>query len=199
MKVNLQRAQEEVLLYHLEESTEKGQLVRRVFAKMRVPVRTITDEMLGETLGYAAGLVGFGPSGEAYTGPGVESEVLIMNSFTEKRMNEMFRLFREHQVPPIPLKAVITENNKKWRLIDLFSELDQERVMIAGYRKLQDMIGQAAKRKAEDADPEAWSRLEAAVERAGQLLTGKAEPSLAYLEETIAQLTDALAAVPAAE
>ena len=51
----------------------------------------------------------------------------------------------------------------------------------------------------EDAGPEAWSRLEAAVERAGQLLTGKAEPSRAYLEETIAQLTDALAAVPAAE
>ena len=52
---------------------------------------------------------------------GFEEEVLVMKGFTKTKYGpDKLKEFQRKNIPPVALKAVLTEHNSKWRCIDFF-------------------------------------------------------------------------------
>ena len=56
----------------------------------------------------------------------IPEKVLVLHGFGERKLNEMLNQFRKTKVPPIALKAVLTEHNCGWSFYELYQELRQE-------------------------------------------------------------------------
>lgn len=56
----------------------------------------------------------------------ISEKVLVLHGFGERKLNEMLNQFRKTKVPPIALKAVLTEHNCGWSFYELYQELRQE-------------------------------------------------------------------------
>ena len=56
----------------------------------------------------------------------IPEKVLVLYGFGERKLNEMLNQFRKTKVPPIALKAVLTEHNCGWSFYELYQELRQE-------------------------------------------------------------------------
>lgn len=135
MKARVKEA-ELVLLYGLEETPSKEQKITDILKKLAMPYRALDDRMLGETLGYAAGLEGYGSSGQPYEGESIKREALLMKGLSEKRLNQLLSSLREAGAS-VHLKAVITKHNRDWKLYDLFHELQEEHDTIEAYHQLR--------------------------------------------------------------
>ena len=57
----------------------------------------------------------------------IPEKVLVLHGFGERKLNEMLNQFRKAKVPPIALKAVLTEHNCGWSFYELYQELRQEK------------------------------------------------------------------------
>ena len=67
---------------------------------------------------------------EGFSGGNVPAQipvkVLVLYGFGGRKLNEMLNQFRKAKVPPIALKAVLTEHNCGWSFYELYQELRQE-------------------------------------------------------------------------
>ncbi len=174
MKAHIKNS-ELVLLYGLQEGSEKGETVRKILQRLRMPYRILSDEMLGETLGYVAGLPGFPASASPYTGEGLGEEVLLMSGLADQRLNELLAALREGQAP-IRLKAVITPNNRGWKLFDLFHELIEEHETIGAFNRLRQTYAAAAERDVSGLPEEERAAWEQNLQKAYQILSSR-EPT----------------------
>ena len=174
MKAHIKNS-ELVLLYGLQEGSEKGETVRKILQRLRMPYRILSDEMLGETLGYVAGLPGFPASASPYTGEGLGEEVLLMSGLADQRLNELLAALREGQAP-IRLKAVITPNNRGWKLFDLFHELIEEHETIGAFNRLRQTYAAAAERDVSGLSEEERAAWEQNLQKAYQILSSR-EPT----------------------
>ncbi len=186
MKAHVKNS-ELVLLYGLQEDSEKGETVQKILKRLRMPCRILPDEMLGETLGYAAGLPGVSASASPYTGEGLGEEVLLMSGLSDSRLNELLAALREGRVS-IRLKAVITPNNRGWKLFDLFRELIEEHETIGAFNRLRQAYAAASKRDVSGLPEEQRVAWEQNLKSAFQVLSS-GEPAA---KETYQQAADAL-------
>ena len=56
----------------------------------------------------------------------IKEEMLVMKSFTSRRVDDLLANLRNAGVPRIALKAVITEQNSQWTFYELYGELRKE-------------------------------------------------------------------------
>ena len=117
--------QETVLLYNFS-GTEAGQKLKSILLKMRVRIRLVEPESYLEPVGFLAGIKGIDSSGLTYSETPFPEQMLIMRGFTGSRIDELLRELKKHRLPPIPLKAVVTENNQYWNSLQLREELIKE-------------------------------------------------------------------------
>lgn len=126
MKRKKQRDQLElVLLYHLGEDTTKGKKLIQILTQMKIASKQISEEMLGETVGFLANLGGFEKSLQPYTGVIFEDECMIMRGFSSTRMDKLLMQMRNESLT-IDLKASVTPYNRDWTLARLIQELQHE-------------------------------------------------------------------------
>ncbi len=62
--------------------------------------------------------------------------LLVMADFTERQLDALLAGLRQKGVQ-IPLKAVLTETNRRWTVLELWAELRREHEAVAGQRKEQ--------------------------------------------------------------
>ncbi|HIZ55319.1 MAG TPA: DUF3783 domain-containing protein [Firmicutes bacterium] len=124
MKARIQK--ETVLLYHLSEDTVRGKKIRDGLREMGIGIIDLSEEQLGEKLGYCAGMHGFSPAAEPYTGEVFPEEVMIMKDLSQSRLGRMFQKLQADGVELPGLKAMVTQYNKDWPLYQLFAELSRE-------------------------------------------------------------------------
>lgn len=129
--------QEQVLLYHLEETGERGAQLRQILRREGIAVREIREEMLGQSLGFCAGEAGFPADEGSYNGPVFPEEVLVFYGITGKRLDQLLRMLKEIPGGPVALKAVVTQHNKAWPVGALFEELQKEHRLMAKMREVQ--------------------------------------------------------------
>lgn len=117
-------ARETVLLYFPAKpeylAKLKGTLVR-----LGVRIRMVKPSQTAQTVGYLAGL----PDHEARPAadaPLIPQEMMVMRSFTESRMNQLFAAMRRAGIPRIDLKAVVTATNADWTFYALYEEIKKE-------------------------------------------------------------------------
>jgi hypothetical protein len=183
-------SQELVLLYQLDESTEKGSKIHAVLSTLEIPFKTIQHWEVGETIGYLAGLPGFAAASKQEPATVIEDEVLLMKDLPDSRIDRILTDFRDQGVGRIALKAVVTPNNQSWTLQALVEELRADHQIMSRYHLLHQAVQVGNRRLSESGGQN--SELTAAVE-AGQALLGAREaPELAILDTVLARLKQAL-------
>lgn len=131
----------ELVLYYTPEKSADDQKLKGVLVRLGIRIRNITPDQIYQKVGYLAGLPGFEEEPdteskeaeqqeEGFSGGNVPAQipekVLVLHGFGERKLNEMLNQFRKAKVPPIALKAVLTEHNCGWSFYELYQELRQE-------------------------------------------------------------------------
>ena len=116
---------ETVLLYNIAQ-TPLASGLKPILLKMKVRIRVISPEQYAQPLGVLAGLPGFQELDNAYEGDEFPEPMIVLCGFTDQRLDQFLRELRRKKLPPIPLKAILTQHNQKWDSITLYQELKSE-------------------------------------------------------------------------
>ena len=95
----------------------------------RVPYREAGGDMLGETVGYLAGLPGYEKATEPFPGEKSAESVMVFQGLSESRLNRVLKKLPAESADV--LKAVVTPSNRDWMLVQLISQLAGEREAFA--------------------------------------------------------------------
>lgn len=101
--------------------------LRQIFAMLRLRMRVVSPERYHIPLEELAH--GKGEPGEA--AEPVPEPMLVFCYLPQALLNQVLEVIRVANLPPIPLKAVLTETNKTWDTKQLHAELLKEREAIA--------------------------------------------------------------------
>ncbi|MFR1833769.1 MAG: DUF3783 domain-containing protein [Lachnospiraceae bacterium] len=130
----------EVVLYYNPGNAPKPALMKSVLVRMGIRIKNVTDGQTGETIGNLLGIKTEEPlnkeeentvvSQEKTDNP-IEEQMLVLYQFTERRLDQLLLQLRKAGVPKIDLKAIVTEQNSRWTLYQLYEELKKEREAFA--------------------------------------------------------------------
>lgn len=129
----------EMVLYYNPGNAPKAALMKSVLVRMGIRIKNVSKEQTGETIGNLLGIEKGEDSlkekpgeksderpNEKLGGP-IEEQILILHQFTERRLDQLLLELRKAGVPKIELKAIVTEQNSRWTLYQLYEELKKER------------------------------------------------------------------------
>ncbi len=105
--------------------------LRMAAMKLGVRVRPVEKREYLQSLGSFTGLLGTFES--VYDGENFPEPMLVLCGFSQPMVNTFLTLLKASRLPPVPLKAVLTETNQGWNSLELHDELKQEHeAMTAG-------------------------------------------------------------------
>ncbi|MHC1787069.1 MAG: DUF3783 domain-containing protein [Christensenellales bacterium] len=111
-----------LLCFNLE--GERLRAIRFLALGMGIGVRPVKGEEYGQRL---AGLLGReAPEVEPHIGEGFREEMLVMADFPSPLVNRFLDAFRHTHIPPVKLKALLTETNAAWDALTLHRNLSEE-------------------------------------------------------------------------
>lgn len=129
-------AGKEMVLYYCPRKREKNRLLKSVLIRMGIRIKNVTEEQVEERVGTLLGISGFalseGEAEEKRELPAIPEEVLVLHNFTGRRLDELLAGLRRAKVPPIPLKAVVTQTNSGWSFYELYEEIQKEHEQMRG-------------------------------------------------------------------
>ena len=115
-----------VLMYNC--SGPEFSKLRQIFAMLRLRMRVVEPSRYHITLLELSRGEGE-PAAEA--GEPLPEAMLVFCGLGQALLNQVLEIIRLAQLPPIPLKAVLTETNQGWDTPQLHQELLREREAIA--------------------------------------------------------------------
>ena len=138
MKARVPAPKERVLLYGISEETERGQAIRKTISAFGMEAKTISEDMLRQTVGWCAELPGY-PMAEKEAAEPPEApaaqEAMILCGLDRKRLDVLLAAFQAQNLQ-VSLQAVLTEYNAKWSVSDLLHELTKEHeAMLRQFKK----------------------------------------------------------------
>ena len=101
--------------------------LRQIFAMLRLRMRPVEPARYHVSLGLLA--EGMGEDGEA--AQVIPETMLVFCGLGEALLNQVLEVIRVAKLPPIALKAVLTQDNREWDTLQLYEELKKEREAIA--------------------------------------------------------------------
>ena len=114
----------ESVLYFDPHGGEQAAVLKSILVRMGVRLRNVAPEAVGQTIGCLLGRKGF-DAREAPEAPALAEPVLVLDGFTDKRLEILLREMKKNGVS-IPYKAVVTETNLGWLFHQLYDELAAE-------------------------------------------------------------------------
>lgn len=102
---------------------EEFSKLRQIFAMLRLRMRVVEPDRYHISLGELA--QGKGEPGEA--AEPLPEPMLVFCYLPQALLNQVLEVIRVAKLPPIPLKAVLTETNQSWDTHQLHQELLKER------------------------------------------------------------------------
>ena len=118
-----------VLMYNC--SGEEFSKLKQIFAMLRLRMRPVEPERYHVPLGDPA--VGRGEPGPA--AEPISEAMLVFCGMGQALLNQVLEVIRVAKLPPIPLKAVLTDSNQNWDTRQLYAELLKEREAIAAKKE----------------------------------------------------------------
>lgn len=98
--------------------------LRMAAMKLGVRVRPVEKREYLQSLGSFTGALGTFES--VYDGENFPEPMLVLCGFSQPMVNTFLSLLKASRLPPVPLKAVLTETNQGWNSLELHDELKQE-------------------------------------------------------------------------
>lgn len=118
---------ETVLLYNF---TDRDRVMRLKQALLPLGLRLVAVEKkdYNKPIGVLAGAKGMAEQPETpdYDGEGFVDEMAVLAGFTSGRIDAFIKALRKTGVGKIDYKAVLTETNKNWDSVKLFTEIKEE-------------------------------------------------------------------------
>lgn len=120
-----------VLTYHI--APAKLAKIQVLCLRLGIRVCPVLPEDYGEPLAALAGLTEKGQ----YPTPTdtFTDEMLVMAHFRPGMMDAFLNGFRQSRIPPVPLKAMLTETNAQWNSVELHRAIAEEHEMMRSARK----------------------------------------------------------------
>ena len=109
-------------------SGEQFSKLRQIFAMLRLRMRVVEPDRYHIPLEELA--KGKGEPGEP--AEPLPEPLLVFCGLPQALLNQVLEVIRLSKLPPIPLKAVMTETNRSWNTLQLHEELLKEREAMAG-------------------------------------------------------------------
>ena len=105
--------------------------LRMAAMKLGVKVRVVEKHEYLQSLGALTGeMEGFE---SFYDGENFGKPMLVLCGLSEPMVHAFLSLLKASRLPPVPLKAVLTETNRGWNSLELYDELFKEHAaMTAG-------------------------------------------------------------------
>lgn len=104
---------------------EKANRIRLLAMRFLIRVRPVSQEEFGQSLAALCGLEP--PENPAPAALPFSEEMLVLAHFSSEQISAFLGGFRQAKIPPVSLKAVLTETNASWNPVTLFSQLCEER------------------------------------------------------------------------
>ena len=104
--------------------------LRQIFAMLRLRMRPVEPDRYHIPLRELA--QGKGEPGEK--GEPLPEPMLVFCDLPQALFNQVLEVIRAAKLPPIPLKAVLTDTNRTWDTRQLHAELLKEREAIAAQK-----------------------------------------------------------------
>lgn len=114
----------ETVLFYEPAGGAQGARLKPVLVRMGVRIKNVAPDAVGQTVGHLLGRKGFDARENPET-PALADPVLVMDGFTDKRLEILLREMRKEGVA-VPYKAVVTETNLGWLFHQLYDELAAE-------------------------------------------------------------------------
>ncbi len=114
-----------VLMYNC--SGEQFSKLKQIFAMLRLRMRVVEPDRYHIPLEELSR--GKGEPGEA--AEPLPEAMLVFCGLGQALLNQVLEVIRVANLPPIPLKAVLTETNREWDTRQLYAELCREREAVA--------------------------------------------------------------------
>ena len=105
--------QPEALLYNFNDP-ERLRQIRRYLNRQKVKTRIVTAPEFLHPLGYLFEIPGFHPSSQFNLGSNFSDEMIVLKDFSSAQMDGFLAFFRENQIPPVALKAMLTPVTQHW-------------------------------------------------------------------------------------
>ena len=116
-----------VLMYNCSEEFSR---LKQIFAMLRLRMRVVEPDRYHVSLEELA--QGKGEPGEK--AQPLAEPMLVFCGLPQALLNQVLEVIRVAKLPPIPLKAVLTDTNRTWNTIQLHEELLREREAIASQK-----------------------------------------------------------------
>ena len=104
--------------------------LKQIFAMLRLRMRVVEPDRYHISLEELA-------QGNGEPGPAAEplpEAMLVFCGLGEALLNQVLEVIRVAKLPPIPLKAVLTDTNRTWSTEQLHEELLREREAVAAQK-----------------------------------------------------------------
>ncbi|GFI40492.1 DUF3783 domain-containing protein [Thomasclavelia cocleata] len=125
--------QETVLLYNIDKS-KAGKAIISILEKLNVKIIIVKSSDLMNPIGYILGEKGFERGTEALTTI-PNDDMLVMAGFEDKQIDILLQIFKEANIPFIPLKAIVTQTNVNWTFMQLLNNVKNEYFELTGMNK----------------------------------------------------------------
>ena len=115
----------QILMYNFKEDERTRQISRYLnIAGISCKTVPVTDYL--HPLGYLFEIPGFHPSSQFNLGINFNDEMIVLKDFSSAQMDGFLAFFRENQLPPVALKAMLTPVTQHWSSVQLHDELLKE-------------------------------------------------------------------------
>ena len=123
-KEAVMKNQQKILLFHVDR--EKQAQLSKLCLSMGIQMIFIEKKQYGETLGALAKIQGIPLSNTPDTGAEFPAEMMVFSGMDSQALDRFLKKYRELQIAPIALKAILTPNNIFWNPRQLYGELQKE-------------------------------------------------------------------------
>ncbi|MCM1181307.1 MAG: DUF3783 domain-containing protein [Clostridium sp.] len=117
-----------ILLFHMEPG--KAKQIEAICRPLHINVIKVKMTSYSQQLGYLAGIKGFNRQNTTYQGADFPAEMLVFSGMDSDAVDVFLAKYKEASIPPIGLKAILTEHNIFWTAETLYRELWNEHMHI---------------------------------------------------------------------
>lgn len=115
----------QILLYNIKDK-KRALDIRRVLMPLKIRIKQVIEADFGHPIGYLADIDGFDACEDLSGDFSFDDEMMVMVGLTSFEIDQVIKGFHKKRIAGIPLKAILTDENRKWNSKKLYENLREE-------------------------------------------------------------------------